>query len=304
MAERTNSGDVLEALAEFQRRGEAVVLITVIAKEGHGPATPGAKMLVAEGGRAAGTVGGGAVEHIAIHKAQELLRLPDPAPLYEVYDFGADEEIVTQSGLMDAAPGGAGSQATGMVCGGRASLFYECYGTGESLFVFGAGHIGRALARFLPGLGYRLTVVDSREEYARSFAEAVGPSASLARAVHHAYDTSFADLNIPKNSWIIIATHSHAFDYQVLEQCLKADIQFRHIGMVASRKKRDKFFAQLRETVPNADTSLVYMPAGLDIGGTGPEEIALSLVSELQVLRYGRAGHKHMRDRSGAIDEG
>jgi xanthine dehydrogenase accessory factor len=189
-----------------------------------------------------------------------------------------------------------------MVCGGRASLFYECYGTGESLVLFGAGHIGRALARLLPGLGYRLTVIDSREEYVQGFAEAVGQAG--ARFPHacvcHAYDTSFADLKLPQNSWVVIATHSHAFDYQVLEQCLKDcvfkdGVQAQYIGVVASRKKRDKFFAQLKEAVPNADTSMIYMPAGLDIGGTGPEEIALSLMSELQALRFGRAGHRHMR---------
>jgi xanthine dehydrogenase accessory factor len=82
-----------------------------------------------------------------------------------------------------------------------------------------------------------------------------------------------------------------------LEQVFKAKWASQYIGVVASRKKRDKFFAQLKEAVPDADASLVYMPAGLDIGGTGPEEIALSLVSELQALRHSKTGHKHMRDK-------
>ena len=307
--ENKNSGDALDTLAELRRRGEAAVLITVIAKEGHGPAAPGAKMVVTAGGRAAGTIGGGALEYIAIRKAREFLAVSASAPVYEVYDFGADEELALQKG---AAPEIAqdtdarsrltafspGAQSTGMACGGRASVFYECFGTGENFVLFGAGHIGRALARLLPGLGYKLTVIDCREEYVRSFAEASGAGgASSLRAVQHAYDTSFADLRLPPNSWIVIATHSHAFDYSVLEQCLRADVRARYIGVVASWKKRGNFFAQLKEAVPGADTSPVYMPAGLDIGGTGPEEIALSIMAEMQALRFGHAGQKHMRDR-------
>jgi xanthine dehydrogenase accessory factor len=287
--------DILDTLAALRRQGQALVLVTVVAKEGHGPAAPGAKMLVAADGRRSGTIGGGALEHIAIKKAQGLI-LSKTATLYEVYDFGAEG----QAGEQAAAPG---AQATGMVCGGRASLFYEYYGAGESLVLFGAGHIGRALARLLPGMGYSVTVIDSRKDYIESFAEAVrqnGGSLPGLQCVCHEYGKSFAGLALPENSRVVVATHSHDLDYQVLEQVFKARLAVRSVGVVASRKKRDKFFAQLKEAVPDADTSLVYMPAGLDIGGTGPEEIALSLVAELQALRYGRTGHKHMRDKGGA----
>jgi xanthine dehydrogenase accessory factor len=272
-----HSGEVFETLAAMRSQGRAVVLVTVISKEGHGPAAPGAKMVVSAEGRIAGTVGGGNLEYIAVHRAQKLLTAAaHPDPLYEVYDVGADDKV------QDA-------QATGMICGGSASLFYERYSAGENLVVFGAGHIGCALARALPGLGYTLTVVDSRKEYIENFEGA-------ASAICHDYGQSFADLTLPPDPWIVIATHSHKLDYTALEQVFKAGLRPRYVGVVASRKKRDLFFAQLLNAVPDADTSIVYMPAGLDIGGTGPDEIAISILSELQALRFGKQNLKHMRD--------
>jgi xanthine dehydrogenase accessory factor len=270
--------DVLESLAEQRQRRQAVVLVTVISKEGHGPAAPGVKMLVGADGRIAGTVGGGALEYKAVHTAQAMLSAAQADPLYETYDFGAEGEMLDPN-----------AQTTGMICGGTASLFYERYSTGENLVVFGAGHIGRALARLLPGLGYNLTVIDSRREYIESFEGA-------AKCVCHEYTKSFADLSLQSNLRIIIATHSHDYDYQVLEQVMRACVYPQYVGVVASRKKRDLFFTRLKEAVPSADTSVIYMPAGLDIGGVTPEEIALSIASELSALRYSKSILKHMRE--------
>jgi len=271
-----NSGEVFETLAAMRNQGRAVMLVTVISKEGHGPAAPGAKMVVGAEGRIAGTIGGGNLEYMATHKAQDLLASAHPAPLYEVYDIGANDEVQN-------------AQATGMICGGRASLFYERCSAGENLVVFGAGHIGCALARALPGLGFTLTVVDSRKEYIENFEGAIS-------AICHDYGQSFAGLTLPPNPWVVIATHSHKLDYTVLEQVFKAGWKPRYVGLVASRKKCALFLPRLLEAVPDADTSVLYMPAGLDIGGTGPDEIAISILSELQALRFGKQNLKHMRD--------
>ncbi|MDR2735092.1 MAG: XdhC family protein [Spirochaetota bacterium] len=301
-----NSGEVFESLVAMRSQGRPVVLVTVISKEGHGPAAPGAKMVVGADGRIAGTIGGGNLEYLAVKKAQELLAAAHPEPLYEVYDVGANDEVCS---TLAAPTGGKGTgahsdvcdetcakrpraeraQATGMICGGRASLFFERYGGGENMVVFGAGHIGCALARALPGLGYGLTVIDSRKEYIEGF-----PGA--ARSICHDYGQSFEGLAIPPNPWVVIATHTHTLDYAVLEQVYKARWNPRYIGLVASRKKRALFLSRLREAVPDADTSMLYMPAGLDIGGTGPDEIVISILSEIQSLRFNRTILRHMRD--------
>ncbi|HPH03327.1 MAG TPA: XdhC/CoxI family protein [Spirochaetota bacterium] len=272
------TGDTLGELVRLRSEGIESMLVTVIAKEGHGPAIVQSKMLVAREGRVCGTVGGGAIEHMAITKAQALLG-EMRGGVVERYDLTAEEHAI----IPDATK-------TGMVCGGSVTLFYEYHGGGEQLVIFGAGHIGRAFSRILPGMGYRLTVVDSRPEYIETFEGA-------ALAVCHDYGQSFSGLSIPENAWIVIATHSHALDYQVLEQVFRAGWKTRYVGVVASRSKRDRFFGDLAKAVPDADTSRVFMPCGLNIGGTLPEEIVISILAEMQSVRYGKGGQAHMKDR-------
>ena len=278
MLTKQPTNEVFEEFLRLKQQGRDTVLVTVVAKEGHGPAIVQTKMVVTADGRAAGTVGGGAIELIAIRKSQELL-LARAVGLLEKYDLTADGTMAPEA------------TKTGMVCGGSVTLFYEYHGSGDKLVVFGAGHIGRALARALPGLGYRLTVIDSRPDFIETFEGAE-------EAICHDYAQSFSGLAIPDDAWIIIATHSHALDYQVLEQVFRAGWKARYVGVVASRSKRDRFFAQLRAAVPDADTTDVYMPCGLNIGGTMPEEIAVSILAEMQALRYGKPGQAHMRDRA------
>ena len=278
MLTKQPTNEVFEEILKLRQQGRDLVMVTVVAKEGHGPAIVQTKMLVTADGRAAGTVGGGAIELIAIRKAQELLKAREGG-LLEQYDLTADGSM---------APDGT---KTGMVCGGSVTLFYEYHGVGDRLVVFGAGHIGRALARILPGCGYRLTVIDSRPDFIETFEGAE-------EAICHDYAVSFAGLASPEDAWIVIATHSHALDYQVLEQVFRAGWKTRYVGVVASRSKRDRFFGQLREAVPGAETANVHMPAGLNIGGSMPEEIAVSILAEMQALRYGKGGQAHMRDRT------
>ena len=273
------TGDTIADLIRVRGEGRDSVLVTVIAKEGHGPAIVQTKMLVTAEGRVSGTVGGGAIELMAIKKAQALLT-ECRGGIIEKYDLTADGQSA-----------GPNVTRTGMVCGGSVTLFYEYHGYGEQLVVFGAGHIGRAFARALPGLGYRLTVVDSRPEYIETFEGAES-------AICHDYAVSFSGLAIPQDAWVVIATHSHALDYQVLEQVYQAGWKTRYLGVVASRSKRDRFFGDLAKAVPDADTSRVFMPCGLNIGGTLPEEIVISILSEMQSVRYGKSGHAHMKDRT------
>jgi xanthine dehydrogenase accessory factor len=275
------TSDTLTDLVRMRQEGRDAVLVTVVAKEGHGPAIVQTKMLVTSEGRASGTVGGGAIELMATKKAQALISERRGGVL-ETYDLTAEEHAI----IPDATK-------TGMVCGGSVTLFYEFHGGGERLVIFGAGHIGRAFARIIPGMGFRLTVVDSRPDFVQTFEGAES-------ALCHEYGTSFEGLLIPDNAWIVIATHSHALDYQVLEQVFRAGWKTRYVGVVASRSKRDRFFGDLAKAVPDADTSHVFMPCGLDIGGAMPEEIVISILSEMQAVRHGKMGHAHMKDRKQA----
>jgi xanthine dehydrogenase accessory factor len=95
---------------------------------------------------------------------------------------------------------------------------------------------------------------------------------------------------------VVVATHSHELDYQILKGIAAADNKPAYIGVVASAKKSATMVSRLKKDLESTpDLSNLYMPVGLDIGGQAPEEISFSILAEIQAHRYGKKGHKHMR---------
>lgn len=140
---------VYREIVTVRERGAEAVVVTVVAKEGSGPAAPGAKMLVEAGGRTVGTVGGGALEALATRRAEALLE----AQTSELVRYALGEGDAVE-----------GDEPTGMVCGGRASLFFEYLGQPLRVYLYGAGHVGQAVARTLELLPAYVTVIDPRPE--------------------------------------------------------------------------------------------------------------------------------------------
>jgi xanthine dehydrogenase accessory factor len=88
------------------------------------------------------------------------------------------------------------------------------------------------------------------------------------------------NLEIDKESYLVIVTRGHVHDKTVLEQALRTDAGY--IGMIGSRKKRDATYEVLaREGFGNEDFARVHSPIGLNIDAETPEEIAVSIVGEL-----------------------
>lgn len=266
---------VFRAVVAARERGEEAILVTVVEKEGSGPAEPGAKMLVAADGRTAGTVGGGALELLATRRALGLLAEQSSAFLrYALGDGDAVE----------------GDEPTGMLCGGRAALFFEYLGQPLRVYLYGAGHVGRALARTLAPLGAYVTAIDPRPEALTQVPEA-------RRTVAGDYVDALADAGVRPGGFHVIATPGHASDYQVLRALLTGDLAPRYVALVASRGKAASLLARLREEAGDMDTSALYTPAGLDLGGSSPAAIALSIAAEIQAVYHGKRTHAHLRDR-------
>ena len=92
---------------------------------------------------------------------------------------------------------------------------------------------------------------------------------------------------IGKNSNIIIATHGHEFDQLALEAVANSDAKY--IGMLSNRRKAKKMLEKLREKgISEAKINSIFTPIGLSIGGSKPVEIALSIMSEIIALKYGK----------------
>jgi len=139
--------DIHRQILQAQDEGRPLVVVTVVACQGHGPSQVATKMLVDATGRVAGTVGGGSLEFMATEDAMAVLLSAEPV----LKEYVLDQHDVGQA------------QATGMVCGGRVSLFFEPLGQADRVYLLGAGHVNRALHTYLAPLGFDVVFVDSRD---------------------------------------------------------------------------------------------------------------------------------------------
>jgi xanthine dehydrogenase accessory factor len=176
-----------------------------------------------------------------------------------------------------------------MACGGRASLFYDYIGYQGHIFIFGAGHVGRAIAYHLKGLQFHVTAVDHRQEV---LADLEGAD----RLILADYDELLQEERVPQGAFHVIATPSHAFDYIVLREIFAANWRPQYIGVLASRRKAEGMLRRLADELGDrADLGLVYCPVGLALGGRSPDDIAIAIVAEILALQHGRTELKHMR---------
>ena len=273
--------DIYRDIMDRKDTGRPAVLVTVVALKGHVPTELQSKMLVGAEGQLAGTVGGGAIEKRALAAAGEVLE--QKAPLLKEY-FLDDQEHEGDA------------ENTGMLCGGWVSLFYEYIGPATRAYVFGAGHIGRALQPYLAPLDFDVVLVDYRPE------QLTGLDLPHLRAGEDY--TTLPDLPGLAESYVVVATHSHACDERVLEQILASGVRPRYLGMVASRRKCRRMLANVSERVgKDVDLDWIHVPVGLHLGGNTPAAVALSIAAEIQAVRCGTTGHVHMRDRMAGSEE-
>ena len=222
-----------------------------------------AKMLVFADGSALGTVGGSHKERAAVADAVECIRTGKPA-------------LRTYADAPDPA---------GKACGGEFTMFIEPSPARPRLVVVGGGHVGGAVLRLGRFLGYETWLIDDRD---REFLADKLPLAGRFIPVTD-YEADLRALDVPADSFVVLCTYSHATDAAALAAMLDKDPAY--LGMLGSRKKIGRIFAQLEERgVSRARLDRVRTPIGLDLGGETPEEVALSILSEIQAVRYGRHG--------------
>lgn len=150
-----------------------------------------------------------------------------------------------------------------------------------SLIIFGGGHVSKYLSKAASLVGFRVTVVDDRPEYANAqrFPEAV-------RTLAVDFTEAFDQISIFPSTYVAIVTRGHRSDEEILEQALKRPAKY--IGMIGSKRKILTTYEHLLERGISAESlKRVHAPMGLEIGARTAEEIAVSIVSELIALRRG-----------------
>ena len=231
--------------------GKPVAMATVV-KAGSGRGTMGAKLLMRENGSTFGTLGDQELDRLALEAAGR------------VTDMGTNEHVVTHDGV---------------------ELFVEGYTTPPTLVLMGGGHVSKATYALAVMLGFRVYVVDDRPEFANRerFPEAEDT------IVVPDYTTGLDQIPVNANTFIVIATRGHWFDDLALEAAVRTPAKY--VGLLGSRRKTILIYQRLLQLgVSPERLKEVHAPVGLEIGALTPEELAVSIMSEIIMYRLGGSG--------------
>lgn len=285
--------------------GEAAALVTILATEGSAPRGAGTRMLVCAD-RIAGTIGGGALEHQAIGQARALLDHPPGSWRVQDYPLGpllgqccggrvrllvehvdpAAADWIGQDGLLETRF--AADRLERRIIDARVPLdavaargpkpdagdaLVERLGIARlPVLLFGAGHVGRAVARAVEGLPVQLGWFDTRAE--------TGDVAGVTVVDEARIDDCVAGASA--DSAIVIMTHDHGLDYRLTVASLASPARF--VGLIGSGTKRARFLSRLARD--GVDAKRLTCPVGLaGIMGKEPAVIAVSVAAQLLQLQ-------------------
>jgi xanthine dehydrogenase accessory factor len=250
------SSDIYAKAAELVAEGQSFAVATVVRVEGSSSAQRGSKAIVDEQGRLAlGWVGGGCAESTIRHEALRSIRRGQPS----LITLDMTEEIL----------------GVGMPCGGKMDVYIEPVLPKPELLIAGHGRIAESLATLGHLLGFRVTVNDPGAE------QAAFPQAEQLIAK----DFDLSQTTFGPSTYVVIATQ-HKNDHLWLKKALNS--QAAYVALIASQHRATLVLDYLAADGIRPDQiARIFTPAGLDLGATTPEEIALSIMSQIVALRRG-----------------
>lgn len=261
--------NIYKEILRLEETNSPFVVATVIASEGSVPGKVGFKLLIKSDSATTGTIGGGALETEVIKES--LKRLSENSSGMKEYILSDNPEIKTE-----------GLSVVPMKCSGKVAIFYEVYKGLSTVYIFGGGHVGNALLYYLSPLKYHTVLIDNRKEFANS---EKNPNAK--EIILKDYPEYANEFKPDKSFYAVILTHEHKFDYQILKALYERDLEFKYIGVIASRSKAASMIDNLKKDLgEDIDLSRLHTPVGLKIGGNTAEEIALAIVAEIQSVKY------------------
>lgn len=257
---------IMERLTKCIEQGQDVALVTVTNAQGSSPRGVGSMMIVDANGRLIdGTVGGGAVEERAKKDGAACIKR------------GVSKTIHYELNLSNS------ENALHMACGGSVDVFFRVFKGRDELVIVGAGHVGDKLSKVAHILGYHITIIDDRAEFAN---KERFPEADVLKVGD--IGESLENYPVSANTNIVIITHGHKYDQIALEKIISSPA--RYIGMIGSKNKISLCFKDMTEKGFEKEVlSKVHAPIGLDIGGEAPEEIAVAIIAEIQAVKYSKS---------------
>jgi len=278
----------LRALAaNWLMSGRRAVVVEVIEARGSAPREAGTRMLVTAT-RSEGTVGGGHLELQAIGTARGLLAGGTETSRGRL---ASDAEMAPQTRHYALGP------SLGQCCGGAVTLRFEALDKASldrwphapprfHLQLYGAGHVGRAIARALAPLNVVVDWIDERQqEFPADFGEPGGAWPDHVRKV--CVDAVEAEVqHAPNGAFFLVLTHRHDLDLRIAEAILQRGAEVGFFGMIGSHTKKQRFIHRFEALGFSADRiARMTCPIGLPgITGKEPQVIAASVVAQLLSL--------------------
>lgn len=272
--------EVFNALEKNIKENKYSVLVTIIDTIGSTPGKTGFKMLADAEGRIAGTVGGGSLEFYAIGKCKELIEadknnLTESLLLRESLENEIKNEVIVKDSK---------KVEINAICGGEVTLFYEVYKPVKSVHIFGAGHVGKAVARIAKFSKYYVTLIDDREDILEEADSSIYDKCEIV-TFSNLSEFSSCKVEISKECFALVVTRNHVNDLNVLEYLYKHYPDLHYIGLIGSKKKVKESVELIRKRLGHSiKFDNLYAPVGLAIGGDSPEEIALGVMAEILAI--------------------
>ena len=317
--------------------GLPAALATLVKVEGSSYRRPGARLLLLADGRRVGSISGGCLEDDVVLRAQQVLA--DGRATTAVYDTTTENDLVWGVGLgcqgvvhlvieplPPVRPAWLGALADNLRarrdtalavrCAGEkppgtclaadlaecerpaGTVFLETIAAPPALAIFGAGDDAQPLVRLAKEIGWHVTVIDARASYATRERFPGADAVVVAAAAPWP-----AQLKPDARTFAVVMTHRFAEDVQLLRTLLPQPLAY--LGLLGPRKRTDRLLGQLQVEGFNPDAMMLerlHAPVGLNLGGSTPETIALSILAEMQSRRSGRQPG-HLRDSAGPIHD-
>jgi xanthine dehydrogenase accessory factor len=251
--------NIYQALSEIEKNNQSAALCTVTKSEGSTPRHVGSKMLVYPDGKFIGTVGGGDLEHRVLDEAWMAISDGQPRLLY--YN------------MADPSRGDPG------VCGGQVEVFVEPILPAPTLVVIGAGHVGKAVVHLAKWLGYRVAVCDDRVEFCN-------PESTPGADEYYPIEMGrlAEKLNVTSQTYLVVTSRGSSVDAVGLPSLLESKAAY--IGVIGSKRRWATTVKALKENgVADELISKVHSPMGLELQAETPEEIAVSIMAEILMVR-------------------
>ncbi len=274
---------IVEQIERALEGGPLVVVGTVI--EGGDPevATAGDKLLVQQDARGdistLGTLGHEVIDQAVVEAATAVFT-EFPRIAVETLYFGQDGRSVTRR-----------SQARS----GDAQIMIQLFEAPARLIVVGGGHVGLAVARIGEMVGFDIAVYDDREEFANRERFPMADTILNGEA-----DEALGHLDLGPGTYVVLVSRGHKQDEDALRLVVGRGAGY--VGMIGSRRRTATVLQHLAEEgFAREALDAVNTPVGIDIGAETPEEIALSILAEIVMIRRGGTGTR-MRTQRASID--